>query len=223
MIKNLINNKIYIGCSIHLDKRFNEHINNLIKNKHENRYLQNSFNKYGKENFIFDILIEDNSLSQENLWKLEEIYIRLFNTTNSKIGYNLCFGGQGTKGRVWSKDEKEERSILAQKLNYADRLQTPHAIKKRKENIDYSFTQSQEFKNKISKAMKGRVFTEQHIKNKSLAQIGGKNPTARKVSIKGKIYECIMDAAKEFKMRHNTVFYRINSNSERFKDWFYIN
>lgn len=46
-ITNVVNNKVYIGLSIHLNKRWGEHKNDLIKNKHFNAHLQNSVNKYG--------------------------------------------------------------------------------------------------------------------------------------------------------------------------------
>lgn len=56
-IKNLINNKIYIGSTIRpAYKRKYEHFSDLRKNKHCNTYLQRSFNKYGEQNFKFIIL-----------------------------------------------------------------------------------------------------------------------------------------------------------------------
>jgi group I intron endonuclease len=224
IIKNIVKNKIYIGCSIHLNKRIAEHKNMLIKNKHENKYLQNSVNKYGIDRFVFDILVDDDSLSIEELWELEEMYIRLFNTTNKKIGYNLCFGGKGTKGRYWSEEEKQERILLAKRLNYADRLNTSEAKEKRRNlNIDRSYMKTKEFRNKMSNSMKGRVFSEEHKINKSLAQMGKNNPIAKKVSIEGKIYECIVDAVNELNVKRNTICYRLNSISERFKNWYYVN
>ena len=51
--------------------RFYQHKNNLLKNKHCNSYLQNAVNKYGIENFKFEILEEcDKEFlnSQENYW-----------------------------------------------------------------------------------------------------------------------------------------------------------
>lgn len=50
MIKNKINNKIYVGSSTDVQRRLKTHINDL--------------NKYGKNNFEFSVLEEcDNSLS----------------------------------------------------------------------------------------------------------------------------------------------------------------
>ena len=56
-IKNLITNKIYIGSSCNgLTRRKRVHISNLSNNKHHSNKLQHSYNKYGIENFIFEII-----------------------------------------------------------------------------------------------------------------------------------------------------------------------
>lgn len=88
-ITNNINQKIYIGQSIDIFKRWK---NEIIKPPNE--YLKNSFKKYGVENFSFDILEE---CSEEELDDKEKYYISLFNSTNKNIGYNITFGGTGGK------------------------------------------------------------------------------------------------------------------------------
>ena len=55
IIKNLINNKVYVGSSINLNNRNYKHFWMLDKNIHDNFHLQQSFNKYGKSNFKFEI------------------------------------------------------------------------------------------------------------------------------------------------------------------------
>ncbi|MHA1342378.1 MAG: GIY-YIG nuclease family protein [Promethearchaeota archaeon] len=65
-ILNKINNKIYIGSAVDLKQRKNSHFNTLDKNKHWNKYLQRSYNKYGKENFKFQILLYCNKKEKEN-------------------------------------------------------------------------------------------------------------------------------------------------------------
>ena len=56
-IVNKIDGKIYVGQSIHLEKRKNEHFKELINNKHQNQHLQYAFNKYGINNFDFIVFI----------------------------------------------------------------------------------------------------------------------------------------------------------------------
>ena len=55
-IKNLKNQKRYIGQSKNIPIRIKSHLNSLQNNNHRNKHLQNSFNKYGEKNFIFEIL-----------------------------------------------------------------------------------------------------------------------------------------------------------------------
>jgi group I intron endonuclease len=57
VIKNLINNKMYIGSSVmRVIKRIEHHISMLRANKHKNAHLQNAFNKYGENNFYVSII-----------------------------------------------------------------------------------------------------------------------------------------------------------------------
>lgn len=82
-ITNLINEKIYVGSSIDLKRRNRNHFKELIENKHNNQKLQRAFNKYGEENFKFEILelIEDKS----QLISHEQRYLDLLNPQ-----YNIC-------------------------------------------------------------------------------------------------------------------------------------
>ena len=52
-IKNIINNKSYIGQSTDINKRIAKHKASLRHNKHNNSHLQNAYNKYGEDKFVF--------------------------------------------------------------------------------------------------------------------------------------------------------------------------
>lgn len=83
-IRNIINNKVYIGKSINLLKRKTSHFSNLKQNKHKNFKLQGSINKYGIDKFIFEIL-EYCDNKDIDLKEIEYI-----NKYNSSIkGYNI--------------------------------------------------------------------------------------------------------------------------------------
>jgi group I intron endonuclease len=71
-IKNKINEKCYYGSSKNIEKRWKTHLNQLINGKHINCILQNAWNKYGKDNFIFEIVEE---CELENLFETEQKYI----------------------------------------------------------------------------------------------------------------------------------------------------
>lgn len=57
-ILNLVNDKIYIGQSVDIERRLRSHISHLINSKHHNQYLQRAFDKYGFDNFIKEKIAE---------------------------------------------------------------------------------------------------------------------------------------------------------------------
>lgn len=76
-IRNLVNNKIYVGSSNNLYRRKTyEHFRELRLNKHHNKYLQNSYNCHGEENFVFEVIefcIEKERYIIEQYW-LDKFY-----------------------------------------------------------------------------------------------------------------------------------------------------
>lgn len=91
-IENLLDGKVYVGKSKDIGRRWYEHKYELNKGKHINKHLQNSWNKYGENCFRFEILEETDS--EEEALEREEYYIKKYETTNKKLGYNLTYGGQ---------------------------------------------------------------------------------------------------------------------------------
>lgn len=66
-IRNLLNQRLYIGSTNNFSKRFSEHSRALKNNKH-GKFLQHDFNQSGSENFIFEILeVVENNKSQRLL------------------------------------------------------------------------------------------------------------------------------------------------------------
>jgi group I intron endonuclease len=55
-IKNVISGRMYIGSSINIESRWKHHRYQLNTNRHDNHYLQNSWNKHGEGSFEFSIL-----------------------------------------------------------------------------------------------------------------------------------------------------------------------
>jgi len=82
------NNKFYIGSSINIDKRLKEHINLLRKNKHKNKYLQKSWNKYGEANFKYEII--ETIYNINDLRIREKWWINNTNCYNKATGFNIA-------------------------------------------------------------------------------------------------------------------------------------
>ncbi len=90
IIKNLVNNKVYIGKSKNIVRRFYQHKYDLKNNnfRKENEYFINAYNKYGKENFKYEILellpLDENLVAERELYWVEK-----YNSDNRLYGYNL--------------------------------------------------------------------------------------------------------------------------------------
>lgn len=84
IIKNDINEKVYIGQSINPKERFKSH----CKNSNDNSLITKAIFKYGKEHFSYEIL----ELDIKDYNEKEKFYITLFNSL-SPNGYNVQLGG----------------------------------------------------------------------------------------------------------------------------------
>ncbi len=137
-IENLINKKVYIGQTIQpFQKRKDAHIYELRKGTKTNRKFQNAWNKYGEENFKFEVI---ERCRKSELNHRERYYVNKYNSYCN--GYNLTTGGQknfkhshneGTKeklskiGKILWKDE-EHREKMMQRPIYSGN-KAPRAIK----------------------------------------------------------------------------------------------
>lgn len=92
-ITNLTNNKVYIGQSVLIEKRWNKHQTaGFNPNGHEYEYpLYRAIRKYGLNNFSFEVIEE---CSREVLDERESYWIDNFQSNNPAFGYNQTAGGQ---------------------------------------------------------------------------------------------------------------------------------
>lgn len=86
-ITNKINEKVYIGQSIHIERRFKEHIQRATHNPKS--VLHHAISVYGVSNFTFEIL---ELCSIEELDRREIHYISEYNSL-VPTGYNIQLGG----------------------------------------------------------------------------------------------------------------------------------
>jgi len=118
-IENIINGKVYIGQSINIYKRWSEHKRNLnnVNNKHPNDYLQKSWDKYGRDNFTFEII---EKCSVANIDEKEILYIQQYKSHIRTFGYNIELGGCYTK--IMSEETKRKISIANKNPSKETRL-----------------------------------------------------------------------------------------------------
>lgn len=113
-ILNTLNDKIYIGSANDIDRRLSEHLRQLKNNKHPNKKIQNAWNKYSEENFVFNI-IEYSDV--EVLLIREQYYLdtyldaNLDNDTFEKNGYNILRIAGSSRGHKMSIETKNKISL----------------------------------------------------------------------------------------------------------------
>ncbi len=107
---NLENKKRYIGSSKNLYDRLHQHFHNLKYNKHHSKHLQASYNKYGEDNFTFDIL---------EYCEFEDLYIREQYFIDSLLPeYNKRINAERNDGLLLSEESKLKISnTLKEKYN----------------------------------------------------------------------------------------------------------
>jgi group I intron endonuclease len=71
-IRNILNNKLYIGQAKDLFDRERRHRYSLKAGDHDNSHLQRAYNKYGKDAFEFEVLLY---CEVEELTKYEQIFV----------------------------------------------------------------------------------------------------------------------------------------------------
>lgn len=88
-IRNIKNNKKYIGITNKIRQRLTQHSKGFEKNS--NQYIHKSINKYGLNNF--EISIIEVCENRDILNDREIFYIKKYETLNNLKGYNLTSGG----------------------------------------------------------------------------------------------------------------------------------
>lgn len=107
-IKNIYNNKIYIGSSINLGQRIYNHFCMLSKNKHINKKLQSSWNIHTKQAFEYLIL---EFCNKENLIEREQFYINTY-----KPEYNLTPLAGSNATRITTEETKRKQSAKSKEM-----------------------------------------------------------------------------------------------------------
>jgi len=107
-IVNKCNGKIYVGSSINIRNRFSVHKYYLRHKKHDNKFLQSDWDKYGEHSFEFNIVEESNS--KEESTDRENYYIKLLNVCDKSIGYNIHENAESPLGYRFSEESKAKIS-----------------------------------------------------------------------------------------------------------------
>ncbi len=215
------NEKVYVGQTKDLYiRKVKNHCPCLRHNKHTNSYLQNAWNKYGEDNFIWAVIeycdIED-LLEKEKYWmtKLNSICPNGFNIVSINSYGNLNKPiSEETKQKMkdsWTDERKQEQSHKSKKM--WDNM-SEEEYKARCQKFSNKWTE--ERKQKISKMTKERWKSyskeqidafKQKLSERHLDMSGGNNPRAKKVLdiSTGRIFDTIKEAAEYYDVHYSTL------------------
>ena len=165
-----MNGFCYIGQSINIKNRWNLHKQQFRKQTHSSRYFQRAWNKYGEENFKFEVLFY---CDRKYLIFFEQRAMDIFKPEyNGTLKANSCLGNKHS--------DETKRKISEAYHNL------PQEVKERMKRAVSESNRirpacSQETRDKISKANKGRIKSKEEIEKCSKSRLGQKrSPEARK-------------------------------------------
>lgn len=165
IIRNTVNNKVYIGSAIDIKKRWRDHKWCLKENKHHNPHLQASYNKYGLENFKFIIGLKCNF---DDLLLEESKLIKKFKSQNNLHGYNINDPKQIQLGKKCKDDTK---MILSERMMNE---KNPMYGKTGNQHPKYRYKLSEEKRNKLSvwaRNRKGNKSNASKLTNETVLEI----------------------------------------------------
>ena len=172
-ITNLITQDSYIGSSVNLKQRKNKHFCDLSNNKHFCLHLQRSYNKYGKENFSFEIIAKT---PKEYLIKLEQWFL-----DSLKPVFNKRNIAESNLGVIFTEEHKRKIGEANRKRIITDeqKIKMSNSLKGRK--------LSEEHKNKISIIKSGENNPSSKLNWDIIDKIRNSNLSVKELSIEYKV------------------------------------
>lgn len=151
LIQSTRDDRIYVGSSVNIAKRFAGHLSDLRKKKHPNSKLQNFVNKYGIDFLEFYVL---KRCSSDVLVDREQYYIDTLSPE-----FNICRRAGSVLGIKRSKEsiEKTRRALIGRKC--------PEVSNANKKRVGWIL--SEEHKRKIGNANRGNRRPDLSALNKS--------------------------------------------------------
>lgn len=197
-----LNNKQYIGSACNIKIRKQNHFSYLKRNKHHSILLQRAFNKYGKENFYFEILAY---CPKEYLIKLEQWFL-----DNLKPEYNIQKIAGSNLGYKHTESTKKKLSLK----RIGIKPSTESIEKQRQKMLKFKHKLESIEKMKIIKKLQGSNHT---LKSKKKISDNNSIPIVKLDKEKNIIarYESLKDAALKNNVNPRTIYLNCRGKTKR--------
>ena len=212
---------VYIGSTtVSFKKRWRKHKQRLRHNYHENSYLQNAWNKYGEDNFIFEIAetIDNVDIVKER----EAHWLSLYFSKGRDYCFNLSDHTEG--GNTVKDEESKKRLSESVKKSYTPELRELRRVQAINNNTI----------GKARRKVNTTEWKEAHLKG---VQLLAKNPEwlqkmkdvnqHKQVKVgtdMGEIFESVTEAAKQTGAMRANIRACINNKikTSKGRKWFYV-
>lgn len=173
-ITNKLNGKAYVGQSNDIERRFKEH---QQKGESSRIPLDVAIQKYGKDNFIYEIIEE---CSLEELNQKEQYWIATLNTV--KNGYNCSDGGeQQSIGENNGRSKLTEEDVKKIRKAYADHKKQKEVYEEYKDIISFGYFQNL-WQGRSWKHIMPEVFTKENKEYYIYQNSNGENGSSAQFS-----------------------------------------
>ncbi len=179
IIKNKTNGKVYIGQSQKLNQRYGGHLYRLKRKEHHNEILQRAFDKYGIDNFEYNVLEE--ILDENMLNEREKYWIDFHGGINSDQVYNLK-DPLLNEHSDYVRNKMSKNNMGENNPNYGNEwtaeMKKKESDRKKGKSWEelYGEEKAKEMKKNAAKSQEGRIHSEE-TKNKIREHnVGEKNP-----------------------------------------------
>lgn len=229
-IVNLANGCRYIGSSVNLADRYNVHFTFLKKRKHFNILLQQDYDKFGREAFLFFVLercTKDTHFDREefHLNSLRDSGFQVYNIGSIKGGDNLT--RHPNKADIVRRIAKS-RTGKKGTSHYGETNPNWRGglPKCRKCSRDIAKVNKTGFcgkcidKSGTGNSFYGRTHSEETRNRISVANLGKKPPNTTPIMVNGIRYESLREAGDSLGLDITTIRHRVYSKNIKYKDWY---
>lgn len=164
-IRNVVNNKFYVGSTVDSRKRFWAHRKALRLGNHDSAYLQRAWDKYGEDRFKFEVVEQFDT--KEELYPAEQKWL------DEHFGKDHCYNcspnadtpmrnatpemraHQAQKTKEWLERDGHPRQGITLTTEEKSKC-TPHNIPKGSDHYRYGKTLDEETRKKIGDTQRGK-------------------------------------------------------------------
>lgn len=231
------NGKQYVGSTKDLNSRKTSHLSTLRNNRHVNVILQRTYDKYGEDSLVIEVLEELSSV--ENLFPRERWWI---NKLNPAMNIGSVGGGDNLTNHP-NREDIIARISATLRANNSKLTQAERALKwgksgdtnpnwrggktfcscgARISSIASSCAACRD-RSRDKNPFYGKSHSEETKQKISESRKGSYNGPTKQVYCEGEIHVSLSSAARAYSITPGAMHYRVNSQGKKWCEFYYVN